>query len=133
MGTLTVWALTQVAEGQPTEQCCKRKTVGGLVYSLVNEVDTSGYNCKTNCLYEKDAAPGSRYCFASGDLPVVCGDGNEGCYQICHVEYPSNWTGPTVTPDIESCPAECDICSPGGIQPPPNTVVYFHCYKFPPP
>merc|ERR1711872_24338 len=58
------------------------KTVGSEEYSLVNEVDTSGYNCKTNCVYEKDTAPGSRYCFASGDLPVDCGDGGQSNRQI---------------------------------------------------
>merc|ERR1712142_1069629 len=76
---LTLLALTQ---GQPLNQCCTRKTVGSEEYSLVNEVDTSGYNCKTNCVYEKDTAPGSRYCFASGDLPVDCGDGGQSNRQI---------------------------------------------------
>merc|ERR1711872_970789 len=75
-------SLTQVAIGQPIEQCCTRKTVGGTEYSLINETDTSGYNCKTNCVYEKDEAPGSRYCFASGDLPVDCGDGGNSNRQI---------------------------------------------------
>merc|ERR1712142_426357 len=79
---LFMLSLTQVAIGQPIEQCCTRKTVGGIEYSLINETDTSGYNCKTNCVYEKDEAPGSRYCFASGDLPVDCGDGGNSNRQI---------------------------------------------------
>ena len=43
----------------------------------MEEEDTSGYNCMTNCVYEKKDSPGSRFCFASGDLPVDCGDGGK--------------------------------------------------------
>merc|ERR1712013_539447 len=75
-------ALFQVALGQPVEQCCTRKTVGDVEYSLVEEEDTSGYNCMTNCVFEKKDSPGSRFCFASGDLPVDCGDGGNSKRQI---------------------------------------------------
>jgi len=39
-----------------------------------------------------------------------CGSSIQGCSndQICDVWYPPNWTGPRVTPDVESCPSECD-------------------------
>ena len=71
-GALILWI-----SGQPVEQCCTRKTVGDVEYSLVEEEDTSGYNCMTNCVFEKKDSPGSRFCFASGDLPVDCGDGGK--------------------------------------------------------
>jgi len=75
-------SLFLVALGQPIEECCTRKTVGDTEYSLVEEEDTSGYNCKTNCVYERKDTPGSRFCFASGDLPVDCGDGGKSNRQI---------------------------------------------------
>ena len=63
--------------GQPIEECCTRKTVGATEYSLVQEEDTSSFNCMKNCVYERKDTPGSRFCFASGDLPVDCGDGGK--------------------------------------------------------
>merc|ERR1739838_130679 len=71
---LVTSCLLQGYKGQPA-QCCTRKTVGGVEYSLVDEIDTSGYNCLTSCVFEKADSPGSRFCFASGELPVNCGDG----------------------------------------------------------
>merc|ERR1712106_510792 len=71
---LVTWGLFQGYKGQPA-QCCTRKTVGGVEYSLVDEIDTSGYNCLSSCVFEKADSPGSRFCFASGELPVNCGDG----------------------------------------------------------
>ena len=53
--------------------------MGGMSYSLVKEADTSGYNCLANCVYQKDGDEdaGPLFCFAAGDLEVVCGDGGE--------------------------------------------------------
>jgi len=50
----------------------------------VGEQDTSNYNCKSNCIFEKEGAPGSRYCFASGTLPVFCGDSGSERQIICN-------------------------------------------------
>jgi len=47
---------------------------------MVKEADTSGYNCLANCVYEKnDQVPtdGQLFCFAAGDLEVVCGGDGE--------------------------------------------------------
>ena len=55
-----------------------KKTVGGVPYTLVDEADTSNYNCWSNCIYERDdIQDGERFCFQEGDLEVVC---NEGKY-----------------------------------------------------
>jgi hypothetical protein len=60
-------------------ECCKEKTVGGVRYMLVDETDTNKYGCKSNCVFEKESSPGSRFCFKDGDLEVVCDkDGASG-------------------------------------------------------
>merc|ERR1712240_55954 len=61
--------------GKPTDSCCSTKTVGNSSYTLVSMNDTSvatTYGCKSNCVYEEDAVPGSRFCFAVGNLPISC-------------------------------------------------------------
>ena len=47
-------------------------------YSLVEETDTVRYGCKTNCVYEMVARPGSRICFKEGNLQVVCEESDSG-------------------------------------------------------
>merc|ERR1719430_1797547 len=74
-----------LAVGQPVAPaCCTKKTVGGVNYNLVAEENTSGYNCLTNCVFEKEGAPGSRFCFAAGSQPVNCGDGGSDRQIICN-------------------------------------------------
>ena len=55
--------------------------MGGRLYVLAGVEDTSGYNCLTNCVYKIEADindPMEKlFCFAAGDLEVVCGDGGE--------------------------------------------------------
>merc|ERR1712179_17536 len=58
--------------------CCKDKSVGGVSYSLVEETDTVRYGCKSNCVYEMVARPGSRICFKEGNLQVVCEESDSG-------------------------------------------------------
>merc|ERR1712025_1543567 len=87
---LTNVLVLQVAKGQPIqEECCSRKTVGNVDYSPVDEMPTSRLNCLTNCIYERDDRPGSRFCFASGSLPVDCGDRSTGWDMICNY-YPKS-------------------------------------------
>ena len=43
-------------------------------YILRMEEDTSAYNCESNCIFEKVEDPGPLFCFAVGDLEVVCDD-----------------------------------------------------------
>jgi hypothetical protein len=53
-----------------------KKTVGGTPYTLVDEADTSDYNCMSNCIYERDEDQGGgRFCFEEGLLEVVCNQG----------------------------------------------------------
>jgi len=66
------------------EVCCTKKTVGGVNYNLVEEQDTSGYNCLTSCVFEKEGEPGSRFCFAAGSQPVNCGDIGSDRQIICN-------------------------------------------------
>merc|ERR1719186_1533561 len=61
------------AAGAPPP-CCTTKTVGGVDYILKKEADTSSYNCMSDCIYEKTEEPGPLFCFAVGDLEVVCDD-----------------------------------------------------------
>merc|ERR1711936_996994 len=76
LSVLTVTCILGYTAGDGHVPCCTLKTVGGVPYLLVKEGDTTNYNCLTNCLYAKEGSPGPLYCFAAGDLEVVCGDGS---------------------------------------------------------
>merc|ERR1719228_174022 len=74
---LNMWAV-----GGAPPPCCTSKVVGGVEYTLNREEDTTQYDCVDNCIFEKIGEPGRLFCFAVGDLEVVCGDappsGGEG-------------------------------------------------------
>merc|ERR1719376_400359 len=57
--------------------CCTSKVVGGVEYILRTEEDTAAYGCVNNCIFEKKDEPGPLFCFAVGDLEVIC-DGEFG-------------------------------------------------------
>ena len=57
-----------------SDPCCVKKTVGGVLYTLIHEEDTSAYNCQENCVYQKDGEDGKRFCFSEGWLDSVCGE-----------------------------------------------------------
>merc|ERR1719260_351380 len=57
--------------------CCINKVVGGVEYILRTEEDTAAYGCVNNCIFEKKDEPGPLFCFAAGDLEVIC-DGEFG-------------------------------------------------------
>merc|ERR1719376_72750 len=63
------------------DECCASKTVGDVTYELVNKMDTSGYGCISNCVYQQIGGnSSSSFCFKRGDLPVTCGDDDyTGC------------------------------------------------------
>ena len=53
--------------------CCKSKTVGGIVYNLIEKsTAVVPEECSTKCVYEKAGYPNTQYCFAPGSLPVEC-------------------------------------------------------------
>ena len=54
------------------EPCCVKKKVGGVLYNLIHEEDTSAYDCHTNCVYQKDGES-EQFCFSAGYLDSVCG------------------------------------------------------------
>merc|ERR1712060_951920 len=73
---LLVLALALTVGGAPPP-CCTSKVGGGVEYILRTEEDTSGYGCVNNCIFEKKEEPGPLFCFAAGDLEVIC-DGEFG-------------------------------------------------------
>merc|ERR1711892_472582 len=58
--------------------CCTSKMVGGVEYILRREEDTTIYDCLDKCIFEKKDSPGPLFCFAAGDLEVVCDDAEGG-------------------------------------------------------
>merc|ERR1711915_251680 len=64
------------ASGASSPDCCRFKEVGGVKYSLAGIQDTSAYNCLSPCVYmlADDINRSEKYCFAAGDLEVVCGE-----------------------------------------------------------
>ena len=59
-------------KGQPTEkECCLSKSVGDVEYVLIEKGDVPEV-CTSGCIYQMVDKPGSRYCFAPGQLPVNC-------------------------------------------------------------
>jgi len=81
--------------------CCLEKTVGGVSYILVKEADTRGYNCLANCVYEKYdqvQTDGQLFCFAAGDLEVVCGGDGEFTEKPGGPEEPGPGQSPSPTP-----------------------------------
>jgi len=61
--------------GSPEEECCEEKIVGGIKYINIG-TDNSGIamemDCLSNCIFMKEGAPESKYCFAKGSLEVEC-------------------------------------------------------------
>ena len=57
-----------------SSNCCYNKTVGGEEYNQVAGNIQEGFNCTSDCVYEKVSMPGSRFCFANTEknLPVEC-------------------------------------------------------------
>merc|ERR1719244_1292375 len=64
------------ASGASSPDCCRFKEVGGVKYALAGIQDTSAYNCLSPCVYmmADDINRSEKYCFAAGDLEVVCGE-----------------------------------------------------------
>merc|ERR1711936_527023 len=82
-------------EGGKEGECCEEKTVGNILYTLV-EGDkmemTKKFGCKDGCVYKADEDPNDRFCFKDGSLPVTCLDG-PGHFHWCYTGAcgPDNW------------------------------------------
>merc|ERR1711872_611090 len=63
---------------QENSECCLSKIVGTETYTLLNE--TAAYykelDCISPCVYTRDDQPGSKFCFKTGALPVICTNNN---------------------------------------------------------
>jgi len=71
---LALTAHGQPAGEKPDKECCDTKTVGGVTYSLIGQMDTKMYNCLSDCIYMREGQEGGKFCFAMGDLQVECND-----------------------------------------------------------
>jgi len=71
---LALTAHGQPAGEKPDKECCDTKTVGGVTYSLIGQMDTKMYNCLSDCIYMREGQEGQKFCFAMGDLQVECND-----------------------------------------------------------
>merc|ERR1711962_655104 len=80
LSILTVLLLTVTTgrtqpTGSPEDECCEEKIVGGIKYINIG-TDNSGIamemDCLSNCIFMKEGAPESKYCFAKGSLEVEC-------------------------------------------------------------
>merc|ERR1712037_1014133 len=64
------------------EECCDQKMVGDDRYFNIG-YDHNGMtwdlNCLSPCIFEKENQPGSKFCFAAGDLKVECEDDLASC------------------------------------------------------
>jgi len=81
LGTLAIFTLLGMATGMPPSDCCREKTVGYKTYQLVGLEDTSQYDCLQHCVYQEISTAGpsdALFCFAAGDLEVVCADEPNG-------------------------------------------------------
>jgi len=103
------------AEGQPTQySCCLEKTVGTENYTFVSKGDVPAA-CSTGCVYYKNGSPESRFCFAPGNLPVVCVDqGMDTCFaepigDTCKVVWDKCNFGPPDPGFPPSCLCTCPI------------------------
>merc|ERR1719213_32140 len=74
LGLWTILLALGYAGAASLPKCCNEKSVGGVSYKLVEEMDTAKYGCKSNCVFEREGSLGSRFCFKEGDLEVVCKD-----------------------------------------------------------
>jgi len=73
LGTLNKSASLATCFGPGNAPCCQNKTVGDYGYVLISEGEVPS-NCLSNCIYQRVDQPGSRYCFAPGEQPVICGE-----------------------------------------------------------
>ena len=80
------FAVNSFPLGMPPSDCCREKTVGDKTYQLVGLEDTSQYDCLQHCVYETLSSAGL-FCFAAGDLEVVCADEPMGQYQYAFLIY----------------------------------------------
>merc|ERR1719228_31940 len=80
LAVLAISTFLGIVSGAVPSDCCRQKTVGDKMYQLVGLEDTSQYNCLQHCVYQEMMPQRSenRFCFAAGDMEVVCREQEEG-------------------------------------------------------
>ena len=58
--------------GVAQEQCCFRKSVGDVTYTLIRINKVRSKSCKSRCIYEKDNDKLKLFCFSKGALATKC-------------------------------------------------------------
>jgi len=96
---LTFLLVLQGSSGKSMPQeCCATKKVGEYFYTLIKTTGQVPPQCKKSCVYTRDSEEGSRYCFATGNLPVTCIEDTEDIPSNCYPGPP----GPTGCPSDEN-------------------------------
>jgi len=62
------------------DQCCFRKTVGTVSYSLLSDQPTTSVpdQCLNDCVYTVTGTSSPKFCFAAGHLPTECNSDKPG-------------------------------------------------------
>merc|ERR1719206_462349 len=85
------------------DECCDTKTVGDVTYKLVGKMDTSSYDCISNCVYQPVGGnSSSSFCFKGGNLPVTCKDNYCLEFVDCNCDCD--------TPECCDCCSHCPPC-----------------------
>merc|ERR1711872_170777 len=73
-GLLLCFCSIIVMDANPgVSDCCHEKKVGDKVYTLITASnETSKFGCDEACIYRNKIKPGSRFCFAKGNLKSKC-------------------------------------------------------------
>merc|ERR1711970_972821 len=88
LGVLAISTFLGMVTGAVPSDCCRQKTVGDKMYELVGLEDTSQYNCLQHCVYREmmEQRSENRFCFAAGDMEVVCKEQEEGAEETEETE-----------------------------------------------
>merc|ERR1712002_437041 len=100
LAVVAISSFLGLVTGAVPSDCCRQKTVGDKMYELVGLEDTSQYNCLQHCVYQemmeqRSEHSSERFCFAAGDLEVVCREQEEGTEETeqNRTEEPAGETG----------------------------------------
>ena len=110
-----IWVGLVVSKPMP---CCEYKMVGMVNYTLVDNMDTTKWGCKDNCVYSTQ--DGVMVCFKAGEMPVTCQDGENELEK----DYTEIWTATGEVPNklAEAPPAPLYLSYNGKKVSPNDTV-----------
>jgi len=66
--------IAMVESESPPYECCSEKMVGGVSYTLFNDVfhGSISHQCLNDCVYTRTGTSSPKFCFGRGDLPTEC-------------------------------------------------------------